>query len=415
MYFFTKMYVEYYNTVAIFILLFLPKLCIILILIIISIFCFQEKIILEKKKKFRISGKLIFNLIVFGITVYLAVFFFASEDGLIDLLSTPNSFNLGWIFIAFLVFDLNILIDTFVTLIFVRSQYKDFRFIDALKVSFVGVFFGAITPSNTGGQPMQLYLMSKKSIGIGFGSACMTQKFIVYQIVTTLFSVFAVIFKFEYFQSAFTSIWSTLFIVFGFSVQLIVTALFLVVSFCRGITNKMIKLIYKIMKKFKFVKNPEKKIERLYNEVSMFHQANKDLFKNPKLLVSTYLLVMVQVLAILSIPYFIYISFGMPEIAVSSGATVPNLLDFICIQSFVLFTSNLVPLPGASGGAELAFTMYFGQFFVLGGVNKIKPAILLWRLVTYYGAIVISAPFSYYTKDKKAEDKKLKELEMQNE
>ena len=185
----------------------------------------------KKKKKFKISGKLIFNLIVFGITIYLAVFFFVSEDGLIDLLSTPNSFNLGWILIAFLVYDFNILIDSFVTLIFVRSQYKDFRFIDALKVSFVGVFFGAITPSNTGGQPMQLYLMSKKNIGVGFGSACMTQKFIVYQIVTTLFSVFAVIFKFEYFQSAFTSIWSTLFIIFGFSVQLIVTALFLVVSF----------------------------------------------------------------------------------------------------------------------------------------------------------------------------------------
>ena len=161
---------------------------------------FLEKIILEKKKKFRISGKLIFNLIVFSITIDLAVFFFVSEDGLIDLLSTPNSFNLGWILIAFLVYDFNILIDTFVTLIFVRSQYKDFRFIDALKVSFVGVFFGAITPSNTGGQPMQLYLMSKKNIGVGFGSACMTQKFIVYQIVTTLFSVFAVIFKFEYFR-----------------------------------------------------------------------------------------------------------------------------------------------------------------------------------------------------------------------
>lgn len=414
-----------YNAVVIFFLLFLLKLCIILMLrwklLFLCTLCnfivilFLEKIILEKKKKkFRISGKLIFNLIVFGITVYLAVFFFASEDGLIDLLSTPNSFNLGWIFIAFLVYNFNILIDTFVTLIFVRSQYKDFRFIDALKVSFVGVFFGAITPSNTGGQPMQLFLMSKKNIGVGFGSACMTQKFIVYQIVTTLFSVFAVIFKLEYFQSAFTSIWSTLFIIFGFSVQLIVTALFLVVSFCRGITNKMIKLIYKIMIRFKFVKNPEKKIERLYNEVSMFHQANKDLFKNPKLLVSTYLLVMVQVLAILAVPYFIYISFGMPEIAASSGAAVPNLLDFICIQSFVLFTSNLVPLPGASGGAELAFTMYFGQFFVLGGVNKIKPAILLWRLVTYYGAIVISAPFSYYTKDKKAEDKKSEELEMQN-
>lgn len=359
---------------------------------------------LNKKLKIKISGKLIFNLIVFAITVYLAVFFFVSEDGLIDLLSTPNSFIIGWIIVAFLVFLSNIFIDTLVTIIFVRTQYKNFRFIDALKVAFVGVFFGAITPSNTGGQPMQLYLMSKMNIGVGFGSACMTQKFIVYQIVTAAFSIFAVIFKFDYFQSAFTNIWSTLFIVFGFSVQMLVTAMFVVVSFCSGITDKIIRPLYKIMKKIKFIKNPEKKAERLYTEVKMFHKANSDLFKNPKVIISTYTLVAIQVLAILSVPYFIYVSFDMPKIAMENGQAAASFIDFICIQSFVLFTSNLVPLPGASGGAELAFTMYFSKFFVVGGVNKIKPAILLWRLITYYGAIIISAPFSYYTKDKRSDD-----------
>ncbi len=368
----------------------------------------------KNKKKFKISGKLIFNLAVAAISIYLIIYFFVSDDGLIDLLSTPGSFSIGWIIAALFAYDFNIIIDTFVTLIFVRSQYKSFRFIDALKVSFVGVFFGAITPSNTGGQPMQLYLMSKMKIGVGFGSACMTQKFIVYQIVTTAFSIFAVFAKFEYFQSAFTGLWSTLFIVIGFTVQIAVTALFLIVSFCKGITHKLIKLIYKIMKKIKFIKNPEKKAERLYTEVEMFHQSNKDLFKNPKVLFWSYFLVLIQVIAILSVPYFIYISFGMPQIAAANGQTLATFFDFICIQSFVLFTSNLVPLPGASGGAELAFTMYFGQFFIIGGINKIKPAILLWRFVTYYGAIVISAPFSYFTKGKKADDEQKRELEKQN-
>ena len=43
----------------------------------------------------------------------------------------------------------------------------------------------------------------------------------------------------------------------GFTVQLAMTALFLLVSFSRKVTNKLINLIYKIMKKFKFIKNPE--------------------------------------------------------------------------------------------------------------------------------------------------------------
>lgn len=355
----------------------------------------------KNKKRFAISGKLIFNLAVVAISVYLIIYFFVSDDGLIDLLSTPESFSIGWIIIAFLVYDLNIIIDTFVTLIYVRSQYKSFRFIDALKVAFVGVFFGAVTPSNTGGQPMQLYLMSKMKIGVGFGSACMTQKFIVYQIVTTAISIFAVFAHFNYFQSVFTNIWSTIFVILGFSAQILVTSLFLIISYCRKLTNFLMKLIYKIIRKMKFVKEPEKKMERLYSEVDMFHQGNKSLMSRPKLMIAIYFLVFLQVIAILSVPYLIYISFGMPPITVAAGQIPANLFDFICIQSFVLFTSNLVLLPGASGGAELAFTMYFGRYFKIGGINKIKPAILLWRFVTYYGAIIISAPFSYFTKGKK--------------
>ncbi len=366
-----------------------------------------------KNKKIKISGKLIFNLSVVAISVYLIIYFFVSENGMIDLLSTPGSFNIWWIIAALAVYDTNILIDTIVTLIFVRSQYKSFRFIDALKVAFVGVFFGAVTPSNTGGQPMQLYLMSKMKISVGFGSACMTQKFIVYQIVMTAVSIFAVIFRFDYFKDAFTNIWSTLFIILGFTVQLVMTALFLVVSFSRKITAVLMKLVNKIMIKLRFIKEPERKMKRLYDEVDMFHNANKTLFTNAKTMIMIYVLVFLQVLAILSIPYFVYLSFDMPSIAIANGQTPATLFDTICIQSFVLFTSNLVPLPGASGGAELAFTLYFGSFFIIGNVNKIKPAILLWRFVTYYGAIIISAPFSYFTKGKKDDDER-KKLEEQN-
>lgn len=358
----------------------------------------------KKAKRFKISGKLIFNIIVFGITLYLIIFFCVSENGMIDLLSSKDGFMWGWIIAGLLVFDSNIIIDTFVTQILIRTEYPDFRFIDALKVAFVGVFFGAVTPSNTGGQPMQLYLMSKMNVGVGFGSACMTQKFVYYQIITGVFSVLAIIIKFDYFKSAFTNIWSTLFIVLGFLTQTVVTVLFLVVSFSPKITGKLIGFIDKLLHKFKFVKNPDKKIVSLKEQVELFHCGNKKLYENKKRTILLYALVALQVLAILSVPYFVYLSFDMQSIAIANNQAPLAYLDSICIQSFVLFTSNLVPLPGASGGAELAFTMYFSPFFVVGSAKKIKPAILLWRFITYYGAIIISAPFSYLTKGKRIDD-----------
>ena len=317
------------------------------------------------------------------------------------MLKRPDSFKWGWVIAGLLVFDGNMIIDGLVTQIYLSAEYPQFRFWDSLKTAFIGVFFGAVTPSNTGGQPMQLYFLSQKNVRIGYGSACMTQKFIVYQLVTTSFSIFAVIVRFGFFSTAFTNFWSSAFIVVGFLVQLAVTAMFLIVCFAEGFTKKIIRLVYKIMKVLPFVKDPMKKIRSLTREFKMFHTANRMLMRNKKRLLVIFLLVMVQIICIMSVPYFIYIAFDMPAAAAANHMPVASLFDFLCIQSFVLFTSNLVPLPGASGGAELAFSMYFSTYFVMGSINKIKPAILLWRFITYYGAMLLTAPFSYYTKGKK--------------
>ena len=352
------------------------------------------------KKKRKFNGGFIFNLIVLAISVFLVIQFLTSENGLIDLVKSKDSFLIGWAIAGLLVFDLNMFIDAIVTMIYIRMQYKDFRLIDAVKVAFVGVFFGAITPSNTGGQPMQLFVMSKMKVNIGFGSACMTQKFIVYQYVTMAISIFAIIAKFDFFQDSFTNFWSSAFIVLGFLTQVLVTVLFLIVCYSSKVTVFLLRLIGRLLKKIKFVKEPEKKIKRLKREFIQFHKANKLISSDKKRFALIIGLVFVQVLMIMSVPFFIYLAFDMPKNAAAQGLPLGNLFDFICIQSFVLFTSNLIPLPGASGGAELAFSMYFGRYF---GDKRILPAILLWRFIVYYGAMLLTAPFSYYTKGHKKE------------
>ena len=186
--------------------------------------------------------------------------------------------------------------------------------------------------------------------------------------------------------------------------QLAVTAMFLIVCFAEKVTHKLIRLIYRIMVALPFVKEPRRKIMLISREFKMFHSANRMLMSSKSRLAKITLLVMLQIVCIMLVPYFIYIAFDMPAIAAAHGAPVGNPLDYLCIQSFVLFTSNLVPLPGASGGAELAFSMYFGSYFVIANISKIKPAILLWRFITYYGAMLVTAPFSYYTKGRKKGD-----------
>ena len=92
---------------------------------------------------------------------------------------------------------------------------------------------------------------------------------------------------------------------------------------------------------------------------------------------------------ILAVPYCIYRSFCIND---------ASLTDMMFSQSFVNLASSLVPLPGATGAAELSFSVFYNRFF---GKNILKSALLLWRTITYYFVIIICFPFSMLTKTKK--------------
>ena len=72
-----------------------------------------------------------------------------------------------------------------------------------------------------------------------------------------------------------------------------------------------------------------------------------------------------------------------------------------------MMVSAFVPLPGASGGAEGSFLMFFRTFFQ----DTITPAILLWRLITYYLNILLGAIFSSWGGKRYTDEKKIASLE----
>ena len=66
----------------------------------------------KKKRKFKINGTVIFNIIVAALSIYLIYNFVVTEDGLIDLLKKPDNFKWGWILVGLGVFDLNMIIES---------------------------------------------------------------------------------------------------------------------------------------------------------------------------------------------------------------------------------------------------------------------------------------------------------------
>lgn len=335
----------------------------------------------------KINAKAIYNFIITLFVVGVFVYFCFSENGLIDLSKNAKQFKKSWLIIAVLCQFVDLLIDAFLIYLFVFNGEKNYNMKNAIKASLVGQFFNSVTPSATGGQPMQVYVMSKQGVGAGHSTSALIQKFLLYQNVLVGYCIFAFFVKFDYFTAldSRVCIWA----IFGFIIQSLMVFVLIFFSFYEKLTMRFIFMILSLLGKLHIIKNPDDKVKGLQKQLKAFHDSNRELYKNKSLLFKAYIFTIIQITSTFLIPYCIYRSFNL------SGAT---LLDIVCVQAFITMSTAFFPIPGASGATEGAGMIFLNDFFTK---TTIKPAVAMTRLISYYLTILISFPFSRMTKDKK--------------
>lgn len=337
--------------------------------------------------KKKISVKVILNTVLVVFLVSLFFYLCFSDNGLFDLFKKSKGFNKPWLIMAFCCHLINIFIDIYLVYKFTVNMDKRYTFKKAIRSSMIGQFFSAVTPGASGGQPMQVYAMADQGVDSGIATSALVQKFLVYQTVLTFYSIIAILIRIDYFNSLNKIVWSIT--LTGFIMQALVIAAILLFSFNKKITSKIISALFHLLEKLRILKNSDEKIEKINKQLVLFHEGNKALYKDKYMFLKTYVLTAVQLTSIFIIPYCIYRSFHLHG---------ESMISMICAQSFVTMSSSLVPIPGSSGAAEGASSIFFNPFF---DETTIKSAIALSRFITYYFTILISLPFSRFVKKRK--------------
>ena len=143
--------------------------------------------------KRKINWKLVFNILSLLVPIGLVIYFLTSEQGLIDLMENASKMNPWWIVAGVICQFLNITVDAIVLYLIIHNYEKKYTFKQAIKATVIGQFYSVITPGAVGGQPMQLYCMSKQGVDGGVASSCLLQKFLVYQTTITFYSLVAML------------------------------------------------------------------------------------------------------------------------------------------------------------------------------------------------------------------------------
>ncbi len=249
-----------------------------------------------------------------------------------------------------------------------------------VSTSMVGQFFGNITPFQSGAQPAQAASLALAGLDIARAASALLSKFIAYQAGLTIFAALMLFFKLDFFKQAYGNL--ALIAILGFGIHVVV----LLGLFFAGISPKLLEscslIIIKVLARLRIIKDASKYKRKMRKEIRDFCFSFGQLKHHKTELFYIILITFLQLIAFYLIPYFVLRALGLEGL---------DVLVLIAAAAFVLLIATSVPLPGGSGGAEGSFAVFLGLF--TQSSELMLSALILWRLISFYGPTVVSAPF----------------------
>lgn len=324
-----------------------------------------------------------FTVITLTISALILFVFLISNNGLATLAEIVSSLQVGWLILTLAAVVGVWLLEGFVMHLIIRHvwPHPEWNYKKSYNVGMTGLLYNAITPSATGGQPMQIYTMHSMGMDTGVACSAVAVKTLIYQLIMLFYATVMVVRKLSFFQANVTNF--SFVTVIGIICNSVFIALVFLFMLSEKTTDRILRWGLRMGCRMKLCRKPEQTYEKIHSQLELFHNASKVMGKtSAKMYLYTSLLTVGQITVNSMIPYFIYRSFGL------SGA---ELTTMIAAQVFVAMVSAFVPLPGSSGGAEACFYLFFGTYFK----STIWAGVFLWRVLTYYFNILVGAICTY--------------------
>lgn len=325
------------------------------------------------------------------ILIMLIVFYFALKDNYKSILIYLNTFNLLWLSFSILLINLYWLFKSLSLYETTKLVQKKIKLWECFKIIVITEFFNGVTPFASGGQPAQIYLISKEKINLSAATNISLQNFILYQIPLIILGLIALIYNgiFNIFENAKLL---QKFIILGFLFNLLTLLILFVLSFGKKINKIIINFWIKLLLNLKLIKKEEDNRNKIDTILKNFYESASLLKENKKIFIKGIIYNFLGLIALYLIPLIIFYGFNDY-----------NSLRFdlsIVTTAYVMIIGSCIPIAGGSGGLEYAFTNLFLNF-----QNNIfvSSSMIVWRFVTYYFALIIGgiALFIYKKGEKK--------------
>lgn len=330
------------------------------------------------KKKSPFSGKILWTL-VFVLIAGLTVWSTASinqEFSVEGFLSLLGELQIGWIIAAFVAMIGVIVFEGLAILCICRIFGYKKGFGKGYSYAAADIYFSAITPSATGGQPASAFLMMKDGIPGSVTTVALLLNLIMYTFSILLLGLISFLTHpaiFLHFSPV-----SRVLIVVGSVAQVFLAIGFILLLKKPSILYRICDFFLRLLRKLHLIRNIEGKRIKLQAAIDSMDAISEEIEKNKKRLFFAFLFNVLQRASLLAVTVFVFLA--------TKEGTLSMLGDIWSAECMVVLGSNVVPIPGAMGVIDYLLIDAFQGFITMDLVVNLE---LMSRAVSFYFCVFL--------------------------
>lgn len=273
-----------------------------------------------------------------------------------------------------------------------RSMNGRSGLLKCISYSFIGFFYSGITPSATGGQPMQLYYMCKDKNGLSESSVVLMTVALIYKFVLVVIGVVILLFWHRPLRGYLRNYYPLFLLGLGLNLALVLILLAVMLA-PGGIKSVLVK-IEGLLVKVRILKPSEARREKIDRFIGGYQDAVRFLLQHKGKVLNVCLFTVLQRCSVFILTWIIYRGFAL------EGA---DAMTVAVLQASVYIAVDMLPVPGAQGITELMYRSIFAGIFTGG---YLMPSLYVSRGISFYflllaGVVVILGNHLYRRHDVK--------------
>ncbi len=248
-------------------------------------------------------------------------------------------------------------------------------FLEGLRYAGIGFFFSAVTPSASGGQPMQLYAMHRKGVDLSKGTLALLGELFIFQLVSTVLA--AAGFLYQHHTITETVGNGEYLFLTGMALNFTTAVLLFLVLLKPSAAECLLRFAVRMISLFS--RSMAERAEAFLSvQLTDYAGCAEILRRDPLLIAKTMGTTLAQLTAAYSVTYLVYRALGFHS---------HGFLQVTALQAVLSVSVSALPLPGAVGASEGGFVLLFAALFSGG---DIAGAMILSRMCSFYLPVVVT-------------------------